>query len=903
MSTVLEESNTTAASVLVVNDFPLQLEVLSLLLRKAGYRVLTASNGVEGFEVAKEEHPDLIISDVVMPHMDGIEMCQHLRAHPELRALPVLLISALRKDSDSVCEGLEAGASDYIEAPYDPNRLTLRVAQLVEQKQTKGALVDSQAQLSMIIESALDAIITIDADEHILLFNRAAEKMFRCSADEAIGQNLDRFIPERFRAAHKKHIKNFCCKDTAGHSMHVGDSIFGLRADGEEFPIEASISLIESDGRRLFTVILRDITERKQAEEELQTSERRFRQLAENINEVFWVFDPNKPEMLYVSPAYEETWGRTCKSLYERPDSFLETVHPDDREKIIESNKRQQSGMRSKDDYRIVRPDGSVRWIQDRAFPIKDETGKVIRIVGIAEDITERKRADEEIRHSLSLINATFEVTADGILAVNCAGKIVAFNKQFVEMWRIPESAIAERDDAKALEAVCDQLKEPEAFKATVKDHYERPELESWDIIEFKDGRLFERCSKPQRVNEEIVGRVWSFRDVTERRRLEDQLQQAQRMEAVGRLAGGIAHDFNNLLTAITGYSELALRKLSQNDPLRVNMEEIGKAAQRAANLTRQLLAFSRKQAMLPKVLDLNSVIREMNKMLPRLIREDIKLELKLADDLARIKADPGQLEQVIVNLVVNAKDAMPQGGQLTIETSNARMDEALVRKYNSVQPGPHVLLRVSDTGYGMDEETQQHIFEPFFTTKEMGKGTGLGLSVVFGIVKQSGGSIWVKSEVGRGTTFSVYLPSVEAQVDVLEAPSTPKQLVRGTETVLLVEDDDLVRRIARTTLDMCGYKVLEAENGGEALLISQELKGNIDLMLTDVVMPRMNGRRLGQEISRLRPEIKVLYMSGHTYEETAPHGILEEGVPFIHKPFTPAALSAKVRELLDSGK
>ena len=382
----------------------------------------------------------------------------------------------------------------------------------------------------------------------------------------------------------------------------------------------------------------------------------------------------------------------------------------------------------------------------------------------------------------------------------------------------------------------------------------------------------------------------------------EEQLRQSQKLEAVGQLAGGIAHDFNNLLTVIRGYSDLMLVSLDRADPQRVHLEAIKDAADRAASLTRQLLAFSRKQVLQPKVLDLNALVTNVNQMLQRMIGEDIDLAIVLRSDLGHVKADPGQLEQVIMNLVVNARDAMPQGGQLTIETANVELDEAYARRHAAVQPGPYVMLTVSDTGHGMDAKTQARIFEPFFTTKGPGQGTGLGLSTVYGIVKQSGGSVWVYSEPGHGTTFRIYLQRVQEQVEAPQAPS-PGASPHETETVLLAEDDKTVRTLVRMVLQEHGYTVLAAPHGVEALRISEAHQGVIHLLVTDVVMPGMNGRELAQRLALARPDMKVLYVSGYTDDVIIRHGVLEAGIAFLQKPFTPDVLARKVRDVLDAGK
>jgi signal transduction histidine kinase/ActR/RegA family two-component response regulator len=381
----------------------------------------------------------------------------------------------------------------------------------------------------------------------------------------------------------------------------------------------------------------------------------------------------------------------------------------------------------------------------------------------------------------------------------------------------------------------------------------------------------------------------------------EEQLRQAQKMEAVGKLAGGVAHDFNNLLTAIICNSDLTLRRLGEDDPLRRNVEGIKGAGERAAALTRQLLAFSRKQVLQPKVLNLNDVVVETNKMLRRLIGEDIDLLTVLEPSLGQVKADPGQVDQVLINLCVNARDAMPKGGKLTIETSNIYVDEEYARRHLSVRPGWYVMLVVTDTGCGMDAQTQERIFEPFFTTKEVGKGTGLGLSTVYGIVKQSGGNVWVYSEEGRGTTFKIYLPRTDQAAEPLDVGNAQDEPPAGTETVLLVEDEEMVRRMAHEILLMNGYQVLESSHGAEALDRCREHQGPIHLMLTDVVMPRMSGRELAEHAATLRPEMRVLYMSGYTDDSIVHHGVLDEGMAFIEKPFTPNSLAHKVRSALDA--
>src|SRR5262245_16077644 len=391
------------------------------------------------------------------------------------------------------------------------------------------------------------------------------------------------------------------------------------------------------------------------------------------------------------------------------------------------------------------------------------------------------------------------------------------------------------------------------------------------------------------------------FEDISERLRLEAQLFQAQRLESIGRLAGGVAHDFNNLLTAITGYSQMLLQQLETQSPMRGKLDLIKKAADRASALTGQLLAFSRKQLLQPQVMKLNDLIANIDKVLRRIIGEDIELVTVFGPDLGRIKADPTQLEQVMLSLVVHDRDAMPNGGKIVVETSRVELDDAYARRHVGVTPGRYVMLAVSDKGCGMDAEVLKHIFEPFYTTKKRGKGTGLGLSTVYGIVKQSGGNIWVYSEAGQGTTFKIYLPQVDDEAEEAKQEEPPVEVSGGAETVLLAEDEEFVRNFVRDVLQKYGYTVLEAQHGSEALRIGLQHSGPIHLLLTDVVMPRMSGQQLAKQMTTLHPKVKVLYMSGYTESAIVHHGVLDSHTAFVQKPFTGEALARRVREILDT--
>ncbi len=535
--------------------------------------------------------------------------------------------------------------------------------------------------------------------------------------------------------------------------------------------------------------------------------------------------------------------------------------------------------------------------------PLSDFVQKALASVanGLAVGL-ERKRAEEALRRSEERFEKVFRASPVAItISTLDEARYLDVNDAYLRLLGYSRAEVIGRTaydlglwrDPTERERVVQQLRGGSA-----------QDVET--VIHTKDGRTRNVLIALERIDiggtECLLGLL---HDVTEPRLLEQQLRQAQKMEAVGRLAGGVAHDFNNLLTVITSYSDLLLEELPGEDPKRDDIVQIRKAAEGAAGLTRQLLAFSRQQVLQPRILDLNGVVETTEKLLDRLIGEDIRLSTVLAADLGLVNSDPGQLEQILMNLVVNARDAMPHGGLLTIETANLQADDSFVRNHPLAHPGRYATLAVTDTGVGMDEGTQAHIFEPFFTTKEQGKGTGLGLATVYGIVKQSGGFVWVYSEPGHGTTIKIYLPCAEAGAlaSAAQATASDSGMPRGSETVLVVEDAPAVRAVVRQVLTRQGYTVLDAPDGAEALRLAAEHTGSIHLLLTDLVMPVLGGRQLSERMSQLRPETKVLYTSGYTDDAVVRHGLLETGVAFLQKPFAPEVLARKVREVLNAPK
>jgi len=546
--------------------------------------------------------------------------------------------------------------------------------------------------------------------------------------------------------------------------------------------------------------------------------------------------------------------------------------------------------------------DGIARTYHSTKAPFRDASGKIVGLLGISRDITERKLAEEELRRSQQKLRIHLEHTPLAVVEWDLDFRVTAWNPSAERIFGYSrQEAIGQRGSF----IVHPQFRErvDQVWQTLLQQKGATHNAGENDNIT-KDGRVIscEWYNTPL-VDESgrVLGVASLVQDVTERVALEERLRQSQKMEAVGRLAGGVAHDFNNLLTVILGYSQILADGVPAGSRLADSTAQIKSAADRASGITRQLLAFSRKQVLSPRVINLNDIVLNLDSLLRRLIGEDVEVVTMPSNDLGSVKADPGQIEQVIMNLALNARDAMPHGGKLTLETANAQLDDSYSQRHLPAEPGRYVMLAVTDTGHGMSPETQARIFEPFYTTKEVGKGTGLGLSMVYGIVKQSGGYIWVYSEPDRGTSFKIYLPRVDEPAESAGAQSRPKSVQRGTETVLLVEDDPQLRQLSSSVLTHCGYRMLVASSPEEGIEICRANHRDIRLLVTDVVMPRMNGRQLAEQIQQVSPNVKVLYISGYTNNAIVHYGVLDPGLSFLPKPFTLSALVAKVREVLDS--
>ncbi|MDD5286191.1 MAG: response regulator [Desulfuromonadaceae bacterium] len=640
--------------------------------------------------------------------------------------------------------------------------------------------------------------------------------------------------------------------------------------------------------------------EQIETHQQLQKSRERYIRLLESVTSYLYsvAIHEGEPVATVHGAGCEAVTGFSPEEYDDDPELWFRMIPDEDRPLVLDVAERiLKAPSPLTIEHRINHKDGRIHWVRNTLVPHFDLEGRLFSYDGVIIDITERNHAERRLAKSVSLLEATLESTADGILVVDTEGGVASYNRKYLSLWNITEEIAAERNSRIAHEL--GQLKDPEPLAEKLGYMYSHPEAENSELVELADGRLFEIYSKPQIMGDEIVGRVWSFRDVTERRQLEEQLRQAQKMEAVGRFSGGIAHDFNNILTLIIGYGLQLRESFKEDDPEREYIDQVLAAAERAANLTRSLLVFSRKEVMTPRIVDLNEITRDVEKFLRRMIGEDVQLRTGYTPDRLRVFADSGQLEQVLMNLATNARDAMPDGGSLAIKTEIQELDDEYVQAQGHGEAGDYAYLSVSDNGAGMDAKTLSRIFEPFFTTKDIGKGTGLGLSIVYGIIRQHNGFIDVQSEPGAGTTFNILIPLVkgESQGDSREPVRKP---AGGIETILVAEDDPLIRIMVESNLRRYGYEVLMAEDGAAAVEIYLRDSERIDLVLLDMLMPGKSGWNVYEEMKNIRPDVKALFMSGYSPDLLRCKGFCPEEVELLTKPFKTDDLARKVRDILD---
>ncbi|MEP7051339.1 MAG: PAS domain S-box protein [Pseudomonadota bacterium] len=761
---------------------------------------------------------------------------------------------------------------------------------VTERKASEAALREAEQRLRTVIATAPIILFAIDA--------QGVYTLHEGKGVEGLGLRPGELVGVSAIAGRGAELTG---RDVAIKRALAGEQVYGTFAGaGKTFDCTVMPARDASGAITGVNGVAIDVTSRQTAEAALRASEARYRRIVENTSEGVWMYDVSGITT-FMNARMAQMLGWTVGDAIGQPIfRFMdEAAGVQARARVA----RRAAGEAERGEFKLERRDGSVLWVTLHADPLFDRNGQYEGSLALVTDATDYRRG-EEARNRLAAI---VESSHDAIIGNDLNGVITSWNKAAETLYQWSAQEVigqpisilappgAERDELDILARI---------QSGEVLEHYDASRIR-------RDGSVVEVAVGVSAIRNavgEIIGFSKIARDLTERRKaeatlrhIEEQLRQGQKMEAIGKLAGGIAHDFNNLLSIILTYTELMISEIKPADPLIADLEHVKKAGERAARLTKQLLAFSRQQILEPQVLDLNQATAGIREMLGRVLGEQIRLSVLEGANLGRIFADPGQIEQILMNLVVNARDAIGDVGAVTIETSNVDLDETYGDQHQGMTAGSYVMLAVTDTGTGMDATTAKRIFDPFFTTKEKGKGTGLGLATVHGIVHQSGGHIWVYSEVGHGTTFKVYFPRTN-RVELARAPhSQPPRSLDGTETILLVEDEEAVRISVRTILKKQGYNVLEAADGEEGLLLCQAYRAQIDLLLTDVVMPRMTGRTLADRVSVLRPEVKVLYMSGYTENTIVHHGVLDAGIAYLPKPITPIALAKKVREVLDA--
>lgn len=749
--------------------------------------------------------------------------------------------------------------------------------------------------LPAIVDTMGALLVVLDAEGRIVRFNRACEITTGYSFSEVKGKRVWEFLIPKEEL---DGVITTCNQLSAGNFPNKHENHWLTKCGKAKLISWSNTAITNSQNKVEFIIGTGiEITSQRDAEKTLIESEGQYRTIISAMNEGF-VFQRADGGLLACNPSAEKILGLTKVELEGTTSvaSILKTVQADGTPMLAAQTPASVTFETGKPCNKVVmgiyRKDGNLVWLRVNTQPVFNNGNKKPDSVVISfSDITEIKRAEEDMWH----IKRAVEWTSDAIKMTNTQRESIYHNRAFIKLLGYTPKELNEHGGAailykdKEVEEEIDRLLEKgKTFQGEVELRCKKGEIipveMTADVVQDDAGR--------------IIGRVAIFNDIRERRRIEHQLRQTLKMEAVGRLAGGVAHDFNNMLTAISGYSELSLRQVDDDSPLKRNLYEIKKAAERSADLTGKLLAFSRRQTQKLKVLNINNVIEEMRGMLEPLIGEELEIINDLESNIGQIKADSGQVEQILMNLVVNARDAMPEGGKIVVQTRNIYLDEEFVKIHPGAAAGSYIMLSVTDNGVGMNYETRARIFEPFFTTKEPGKGTGLGLATVYGIVKQSNGLVTVESEAGRGTSFKIYLPRVNQTIQNNVQISQLTKASNGGETVLLTEDEELVRNLAAEVLTLNGYKVLMASSGEEALAVCRSYKGKINLLITDVVMSGINGYKLAELVRQIRSDIEILLISGYSKEVISNKN--NPKIAFLEKPFTPELLTAKVRKILD---
>jgi two-component system cell cycle sensor histidine kinase/response regulator CckA len=960
--------------ILIVEDSPTQAEELKHTLERQGFAVKSACNGVEALAKIREKRPTMVISDIVMPEMDGYRLCREIKGDGALRDIPVILLTAL-SDPRDVVRGLECGADNFITKPYDEKYILSRLRyilanmhlkdvektqlgvevilagekyfiksdriqilnlllssydaavrkngelagardelmalsdqleqkvkertaalsdEITERKRTEEALSREKALLRCLIDSVGDFIFIKDRDGFYRGCNKASEKFIGLPECEQIGKTdfdfFDREMAEEIQKIDREVLDG-------GKPNRIQDWV--PDRDGDTLFLDTlKTPYYGPDGEVLGLVgISRDITELKRMEQALSAKEREYQTLVDNIPDYIVRYDPEL-RRTYVNPAWEKASGLSANEVINvHAEDIPRVPKPAIPEYLDNIRKTFETGIPQKIEFTWVNLQGVELYLDYKIVPEYDRNGNIASVLAVGHDITERKKAEEAVRHANDYNRCLIEASIDPFVTIGHDGRITDVNSATEKVTGVPREGLIGRDFS---DFFTDQKRAKAGYQLVFNEGSVRDyELE----IRHANGHttpVLYNASVYRDEKGEVAGMFAAARDMSERRRLEEQLRQAQKMEAIGQLAGGIAHDFNNILMTIIGFGTILKMKLDERDPIQSDIDHILAASDRAANLTRSMLAYGRKQFMNPKTVDLNDIAKNGEKLLRRVIGEDLELISTYADKPLKVFADSVQIEQVLMNLATNARDAMPDGGTLSLHTESVEIEDRFLNINECAKKGLYAVLSFSDTGIGMDKGTVDMIFDPFFTTKEVGKGTGLGLSMVYGIVRQHDGFITCYSEPGKGTTFRIYLPIFHGEVGE-GPPLQDVQMSRGRETILLAEDDPASRSVSRRYLENFGYTVIEATDGEEAVEKFIEHREKINLALLDVIMPKMNGREAYRRIKEMEPDAKVIFMSGYTADFIYKREFLEEGLTFLSKPTMLRELPVKIREILDS--
>ena len=894
-------------------------------------RVTYVSPSVErarGFtveETMRQMPADLLTPDSLATIMQGMAEELAIEALPDkdVHRLRTMELQEYRKD------GSTGWFENTVTFLRDENQKAIGVLgvsrEITARRRAEEALRESEAKYRLLADNAIDIIWTADLDMRLTYVSPSIKRARGYTVEEALQQTPEEILaPESLAVVARLLADEMAFEagpDRDLHRVHTIELEEYCKGGSTAF-FETTMTFLRDANQRAVGVlgVSRDVTDRRYAEQALRDSETKYRFITENMNDMILVMDMNLC-LTYISPAVARMRGFTVEEALQQ--SIGERLTPASAERMMqifaEAMNDEFDGRGDPAKVWTIEledrcKDGSTIWTENTVKFLRDAAGGPVGILAVSRDVTERRQAALALLQSEAKYRLLAENVIDVIWTTDLSLRPTYVSPSVLRLLgftadEAPGQSLFDGMTPQSRERAANTLAEEMASEMSAGKSLTRTRTAEIELLR-RDGSTVWTENTLTFIRDEQrrpVGVLGVTRDISERRRadverrrLEEQLHQAQKMEAIGRLAGGVAHDFNNILTGITGYTEMLLPTLRPEDPIVSDLKEIHKLSDRAAALTAQLLAFSRKQIVEPRVLDLNAAITHSTKMLRRLIGEDVELEFKPGDDGGLVRSDPGQIEQVLVNLAVNARDAMPRGGKLTIRTANQCIDEAFCRGEPGARPGEYVVLEVEDNGSGMDEEVLRRLFEPFFTTKPQGKGTGLGLSIIYGIVQQNLGFVTVHSTVGAGTVFRVYLPRIYAEPEAVsrEPVSVPP---RGKETILVVEDEEMLRNLARRILERQGYRVLVAAGGEEALAVSEHFTDRIHLLLTDVIMPGTNGGEVYELLRGTRPSLKVLFMSGYTGDAIAQHGVLDARTPFIQKPFNIQHLTVRVREVLDS--